>query len=135
VTGGFRVAAPDGWRRLPAAGESLRLTAPGGTPVLRIGAWTPSDGDVVAALTAGEPDTGLAAYRRIRIEPLAGPSGGLWEYTYTDPVTGPMRVLERITGGGGHTYRIEWRAPLAQWPAGLPVLDAVLDSFGPQPGA
>jgi hypothetical protein len=59
----------------------------------------------------------------------------VWEYTYRDAAAGPMRGLEHVTTGGGHTFRIQWRAPRARWQATLPTMDLVLDSFGPRPGA
>ena len=132
---GFRVAVPSGWRRTRDGDGALILTATAGVPSLRIGTWTPEPGNVVAGLIAEERDVQLTAYRRIRIEALPIPPDAIWEYTYRDAVAGPMRGLERVTTGGGQTYRIEWRTPRTAWASGLPTLDVVLNSFAPLPGA
>ena len=46
-----------------------------------------------------------------------------------------MRAQDRVVTDGGRAYRIEWRAPRADWADRLPVLGVVLDSFRPLPGA
>ena len=123
-------------RRTAHGGASLRLTAPAGGPSLQISIWKPQPRDVFAGLIAEERrDAGLAGYRRIRIEALRGSAGAVWEYTHRDPAAGPMRTLEHVMDRGGYTYRIQWRAPRADWPAGLQMLDVVLGSFGPRPAA
>ncbi len=58
----------------------------------------------------------------------------MWEYTYRGPRGETVRVLERVVTAGAHRYRLQWRAPQGAWPAGLPTLAAVLDSFGPRHG-
>jgi hypothetical protein len=129
---GFRVAVPAGWR--PAddtEAGAVVLSPPAGGPSLRITQWVPPPPDVVAALTAEEREVRLAGYRRIRIEALPSPPGAVWEFTYRDPVAGPMRVLRRVVTDGGRTCLVEWRAPRAGWAAGQPTLAVVLASFQP----
>ena len=132
---GFRVAVPSGWRRTRDGQGALVLTGTAGEPSLRIGAWTPEPRNVVAGLIAEERDVRLTAYRRIRIEALPSRRTRCGSTHTGTPQAGPMRGLERVTTGGGQTYRIEWRAPRPAWADGLQTLDVVLDSFAPLPGA
>jgi hypothetical protein len=129
---GFRVAVPAEWRRTPDGTGTLLFLDPDGGPRLRIRAWVPPRGDVMAGLIAAERSARLPGYRRIRIE--ARPPA-VWEYTYKDAAGRPMRGLQRVTTAAGFTYRIEWQAPRSAWADALPVLDVVLDGFGPLPGA
>jgi Protein kinase domain len=81
-------------------------------------------------------DPGRAAgVRRIRIEALPKPPGGVWEYTFRDPAVGPVHGLERAVGRDGRTYLIEWHTPTSAWAANLQNLAVVLDSLGPPRGA
>jgi len=132
---GFRVAAPDGWRRTGDGLGTLVFTAPAGQPTLRVSRWLPDPPSAVAALLGAERDVRLAGYNRIRIEALPDSPDAVWEFTYSDPSAGPMRGLQRILTGGGRTYLVEWRAPRAAWATSLPILTVVLASFRAPAGA
>jgi eukaryotic-like serine/threonine-protein kinase len=123
------------WRGGPRGAEHGPLPCPGGRSSLRAGAWSPGTADPVAALVGQEIRAGLPAYRRIRIEALPKPPGGVWEYTFRDPAVGPVHGLERAVGRDGRTYLIEWHTPTSAWAANLQNLAVVLDSLGPPRGA
>jgi hypothetical protein len=131
--GGFRVAVPEQWRAGRDKRGALVVTGIDGVTRLRISTWT-GRADTVTALIAAERATSLPGYQRIKIEPLPQAPDALWEYTYR-PAGATMRGQDRVLTEGGRTYRIEWRAPRADWADRLPVLGVVLDSFRPLPGA
>jgi hypothetical protein len=131
--GGFRVAVPRGWRPMRSA-DGLVCTAPGGQPVLDVAPWT-GRGDLVPALIDAERQARPPGYLRVRIGTVADPPGALWEYTYQDPRAGAMRARRQIVTVGGRSYRVDWRAPAADWAADLPTLVTVLPTVGPAPGA
>ena len=131
--GAFRVAVPNGWRTV-RSGAGLVCTAPGGQPVLGVAPWT-APGDLVPALVAAERQARPPGYLRIRIGTVAEPPGAVWEYTFQDPRAGPMRALRQIVTVGGRSFRLDWRAPAAEWAADLPMLVTVLPTIGPVPGA
>ncbi|UQU62807.1 serine/threonine protein kinase [Couchioplanes caeruleus] len=132
---GFRVAVPRGWRHRHDPGGVLALTGPPGRPTLRVSGPAGRPPDVFTALTAEESRRTLAAYRRVRIEALPGPSAAVWEYTFQDPSGVPMRGQRRLLVTDGHAYALEWRAPRSAWAANLPTVTVVLDSFEPVAGA
>jgi eukaryotic-like serine/threonine-protein kinase len=124
---GYRVAVPAGWKHGADSGGT-RFIAPAGEPVLQIHAWTPAPPNVLAALLTAEHNEKLPGYRRIGITPQG--NGAVWEYTYSDSSGRPMRCLEQVTTLGGRTYVLEWHTPRDAWPAGLPTLSVVRNSFG-----
>jgi hypothetical protein len=130
---GFRVAVPRGWE--PVGTDSgLEFVGPDGQPVLNVALWT-ARGDLVPALIADEKQERPPGYLRVRIVTVAQPPGAEWEYTFQDPQTGAMRALRQIVTVGGRSYRVDWRAPAADWAAALPALFSVLPTIGPAPGA
>lgn len=133
--GGFRVAVPRSWRHHRERTGAVLFSAPDGGPTLRISAWTTGAADPVTAFVDGERTAGLAAYRRIRIEALPRPPEAIWEYTFRDPWSGPVRGLRRVMAHDGSPYLIEWRTPAAAWAENRQVLAVVLESFGPLRGA
>jgi hypothetical protein len=130
---GFRVALPSGWRPT-RSGTGLVCTAPGGQPVLGVAPWT-GKGDLVPALLAEEATARPPGYRRTGIGPSPDRPGAVWEYTYQDPRIGAMRVRRQIVTVGGRSYRVDWRAPAADWAADLSTLLTLLPTVGPAPGA
>jgi eukaryotic-like serine/threonine-protein kinase len=126
---GWRVAVPVGWRASRSGVDVAVFAAPGGQPVLRVGAWSPPNPDLVTALVARERAARLPGYRRIRIEALTDPPGAGWEYTFTDRRVGRVRAMERAVVAGGRTYLIGWRTPAATWPADLHRLGVVVHSL------
>ncbi|GIF04358.1 serine/threonine-protein kinase [Actinoplanes siamensis] len=126
---GFALAVPSGWTPGRTFG-GVTFSSPGDRATLRISRWPHPPGDVVAALLAEERSIRLPDYRRVRIEALPEPPDAVWEYTFTDPETGPMRGVRRVAGAAGGTYLVEWRTPRSEWMADLPKLTIVLDSFG-----
>ncbi|WP_199516264.1 serine/threonine-protein kinase [Nucisporomicrobium flavum] len=132
---GFRVAVPRGWRHRHDPGGVLALTAPAGLPTLRISRPAGRPPDVLTALTTEESRGRLTAYRRVRIEALPGPSAAVWEFTFQNSAGVVMRGQRRLLITDGHAYALEWRAPAAAWPANLPTVTVVLDSFEPVAGA
>ncbi|WP_436536962.1 serine/threonine-protein kinase [Actinoplanes sp. HUAS TT8] len=126
---GFQVDVPAGWTPSRAAG-AVSFSDPGERSTLRINRWTHPPDDVVAAFVAEERAVHLPGYRRVRIEALLEPPDAVWEYTYTDPGTGPMRAARRVLTDGDDTYVVEWRTPRTEWAADLPKLSTVLESFG-----
>jgi hypothetical protein len=128
---GFSAAVPSRWPSRRDAHGAVVLTAPGGQPTLRIGSWRSGPPDVVAALVERERAAVLPAYKRIRIEALSRSGDAVWEYTYRDPVSGPVRGLQQVMTFDGRAYLIEWRVPRAAWVANLPKLAVVLESFRP----
>jgi hypothetical protein len=131
--GAFRVAVPRGWRTVRSA-DGLVATAPAGQPVLGVALWT-ARGDLVSALIAEEGQARPPGYRRHKIDVASGPPGALWEFTFQDPRAGAMRAQRRVVTLGGRSYRVDWRAPAADWATDLPTLLAVLPTVGPVPGA
>jgi len=131
---GFRIAVPIGWRARRDAAGRLVLTAPIGGQSVRVGPWTLPEPNVVAGLIAEERDVRLADYRRIRIEALPETPEAIWEFTYRDPATGPMRGLSRVAAGDERSYLLEWRAPRSTWAAGQATLAVVLGTFRPARG-
>ncbi|GAA0485302.1 hypothetical protein Ade02nite_08760 [Paractinoplanes deccanensis] len=129
--GAFRVAAPNGWRPT-RTDDGLTLTAPGGRPTLTVMRWN-ATGPLVPALVTAEQQARLPGYRRIHIVPATDPPGAVWEYTFQDPVTGPMRALRQIVTLGDRSYQLDWRAPAAGWASALPTLLTVLATLGPDP--
>ncbi len=125
---GFRVAVPAGWTSSRMAG-AVTFSDPAELATLRISRWTRPPDDVVAALLAEERANRLPGYRRLRIEALLEPPDAVWEYTYTDPESGPMRGTRRVLAAGDTTYVVEWRTPRSEWAADLPKLSMVLESF------
>jgi eukaryotic-like serine/threonine-protein kinase len=132
---GFRVAVPTGWRRGRDPQGVVSFTGPAGQPSLRIRSWVPRPANVVAAFIAQEEGARLAGYRRVRMQALNPPPDAVWEYTYEDPSTGPMRGLQQVVEAAGRTYVLEWRTPRAAWAADLQKLAVILASFGPPAGA
>ena len=126
---GFRVALPAAWQRSRRAGDAVVFSGPGGRPTLRIGVWPAGGADPVAALVAEEGRARLPAYRRSRIEALPRPADAVWEYTFRDPRTGPVRGLHRVVTANGRVYLLAWRAPARSWPGQLPAPAVVLASF------
>jgi hypothetical protein len=128
------VAVPSGWQNSRAGPSAVAFRAPAGRPSLRISTWAPADADPVAALVDQERGVTLPAYRRIRIEALPRPPDAIWEYTYIDSESGPVRGMERVMARDGRTYVFEWVTPREVWAANLPNLAVVLDSFRPPRG-
>lgn len=125
---GYRVAVPSGWSSSRMLG-AVAFSDPAERATLRISRWPHPPEDVVAALLDEEHSIRLPGYRRVRIEALLEPPDAVWEYTYTDPETGPMRGARRVLADGGATYVVEWRTPRSEWAADLPKLSMVLESF------
>jgi hypothetical protein len=132
---GFRVAVPRSW----AASDDLQggalFQAPDDLSTLWIRPVPPASAGPLAILLAEERTSGLAAYRRVRIEMVPGTSDAVWEYTYRDAQARPLRAQEQVVVRGGRSYIIGWRTPRAAWAASLSSLDVVVDSFRPPPGA
>jgi hypothetical protein len=132
-SGGLRAALPRGWH-VTRSGGGLAGTGPGGQPVFSVAPWT-ARGAAIPALVAEEKQNHLPGYLRVRIQNPGDPPGSVWEYTYQDPKAGATRALRWIVTVGGHSYRVDWRAPAADWAANLPALLTVLRTTGPAPGA
>ncbi|KUL24262.1 hypothetical protein ADL15_43820 [Actinoplanes awajinensis subsp. mycoplanecinus] len=145
---GFEVAVPAGWTPSRSSGaitfsepesgpkngpkngsESGSESGPGGGTTLRVSRWPHPPADLVAALVAEERSARLPGYRRLRIEALTESPDAVWEYTFTDPVAGPMRGLRRVVPTDGGTYVLEWRAHRQEWAADLPKLAVILATF------
>ncbi|WP_221326642.1 serine/threonine-protein kinase [Actinoplanes sp. L3-i22] len=126
--GGFRVAVPAGWPSSRMLG-TVTFSDPGERVTLRISRWPHPPDDVVAALVEEERSVRLVAYRRVRMEALLEPPDAVWEYTYTDPESGPMRGVRRVVGTDDGTYVVEWRTTRSEWAAELPKLSMVLESL------
>jgi hypothetical protein len=131
---GFRVAVPRRW----AGGDDGRggalFRAPDGLSSVRIQPAPPGGTDPLVMLLAEERAAGLAAYRRVRIEPVPGTSDAVWEYTYRDAQARALRAQEQAVVRAGRTYLISWQTPRDAWAANLPALGVVLDTFRPPPG-
>jgi hypothetical protein len=132
--GGYRVAVPVGWRRDVSTG-GLTFRAGRDRAMLTITQLPEAPHDVVAALRETELKAGLDDYKRLRIEALPEQAAAVWEFTFSDADGTTMRGLRRVTGSGGRSYVIEWRATRDAWAAQLPRFTVVLASFGPRPGA
>ena len=128
--GGFRVAVPAGWRQVPPAPGGLAFHSHKGRAGLGITPipWPPAD--MLAVLRAVEAESGLAGYRRLRLEALPEPSTAVWEYTFDDPDGTAMQALRRVTRSGGRAYLMEWHATREAWAAELSRFTVVLASFG-----
>jgi len=102
---------------------------------LQIRPAPPGGTDPLVMLLAEERAAGLAAYRRVRIDPVPGTSDAVWEYTYRDAQARPLRAQEQVVVRGGRTYLVSWRTPRDAWAANLPALGVVQDTFRPPPGS
>jgi hypothetical protein len=131
---GFRVAVPRRWVGGADGLDGALFRAPDGLSSLRIRPAPPGGTSPFAILLADERAAGLAAYRRVRIDPVPGTSDAVWEYTYRDAQARPLRAQEQVVVRGGRTYLIEWRTPRAAWAANLAGLDVVMNTFRPPPG-
>jgi hypothetical protein len=131
---GFRVAVPRRWAGgVDGLGGAL-FRGPDGLSSLHIRPAPPGGTSPFAILLAQERAAGLAAYRRVRIDPVPGTSDAVWEYTYRDAQARALRAQEQVVVRGGRTYLIEWRTPRAEWAANLPGLDVVMNTFQPPSG-
>jgi hypothetical protein len=130
----FRIAVPAGWTRRRDSAGGLVSAAPGGVPIMRVTVWRQPPDDVVAALIDQERRTKLTAYHRIRIERLPDSPDAVWEYTYTDPETGPMRASQRVITTGGRTFAIDWRTTRPSWADNVAGYLTILNSFTPTGG-
>jgi hypothetical protein len=128
---GFTVATPAKWTKIKETGTSVLFCAPGGPPLVGIRAWTPSDVDMVKALTHEEQLAKLPRYHRISMVAVTGQQGAVWEYTFTDPQMGRLHGLERAFVTPTGAYLIQWRTPADEWKANLPKLGVVASSFRP----
>jgi tRNA A-37 threonylcarbamoyl transferase component Bud32 len=92
--------------------------------------------NVVAALTAEESAIKLAGYRRIRIEQPSAAPGAVWEFTYQDPVAGPVRAMRWaiLDDSGRRLYLIDMRTKADAWPSDVGIFDQVVRSFEPVSG-
>ncbi|GIE85148.1 serine/threonine-protein kinase [Actinoplanes regularis] len=126
---GFQVPVPAGWTSSQELGV-VTFSDPRDRVTLRINRWLRPPEDVIAALLTAEHSIHLVGYRRVRIEALPESPDAVWEYTYTDPETGPMRGTRRVIGGDDGTYVVEWRTPRQEWAAELRNLTVILENFG-----
>ena len=131
---GFRVAVPSRWIGGADGQDGALFRGPDGLSSLWIRPAPPGGTSPFAILLTDERAAGLAAYRRVRIDPVPGTSDAVWEYTYRDAQARPLRAQEQVVVRGGRTYLIEWRTPRAAWAANLPALDVVMNTFRPPPG-
>jgi eukaryotic-like serine/threonine-protein kinase len=131
---GFQAAVPDQWAETADGPGTALFLAPGGTSSMRIRPAPAGGATAEAILLAEERGVRLAAYRRLRIEPVPGTPDAVWEYTYLDAKAGVLRVREQVMIRGGRRYLIEWRTPRAVWTERLSDLEVVLDTFRPPPG-
>jgi tRNA A-37 threonylcarbamoyl transferase component Bud32 len=134
---GYRLAVPAGWPAAPAWQQRKYFCEANGGRMLEVGPWIPSNNDLVASLMREEQQARLAGYQRLRIEPLSGyrtEAAAEWEYLYTDPQRGRLHGITRGFIVADRAYLIEWRTPVAVWPANRGTLGTILDSFrAPRP--
>jgi hypothetical protein len=131
---GFRVAVPRRWAGGDDGQGGALFRGPDGLSSLGIRPAPAGEADPSGILLAEERAAGLAAYRRVRIEPVPGTSDAVWEYTYRDAQARALRAQEQAVVRAGHTYLISWRMPRDAWAANLSDLEVVLSTFAP-PGS
>jgi hypothetical protein len=131
---GFRVAVPRRWTGGDDGQGGALFRAPDGLSSLRVRPAPPDAGTPLEILLAEEQAAGLAAYRRVRMDPVPGTSDAVWEYTYRDAQARALRAQEQVVVRGGRSYLIAWRTPRDAWAANLSGLDAVVTTFRPPPG-
>jgi hypothetical protein len=110
--GRFRMVAPLGWT-IERDGTVTRLHEPDGPKVLTVNRWPVPSGTAAAAAHAKNDAWTAGAenpppnYQPIAMRPVEYFAGGVeWEYTYTDPVIGPMRTVSRWFVDRGLCYAI-----------------------------
>jgi hypothetical protein len=112
---GFRVAWPTGWAKIKESRTGVTLGHPGGPPLVAVREWTRPDPDLRAALRREETAADLPDYERLRMNVAPQQDSAEWEYTFTDPATGPLHGLDRAVIVAGRAYLISWRTPDREW--------------------
>ena len=125
------MAAPTAYQMISRNKVSVFYCAPTGPPLFGVRTWIRSSTtDLGAALRREESFAKLADYRRISMEVLPGQQGAVWEYTFTDPVRGKLRAVDRaFIAPSGRAYLLHWRTAPGTWSRHLGELGIVAASF------
>jgi hypothetical protein len=131
---GFRMPQPAKWVKLEETRTTVLFCAPGGPPLVKARTWTPSSPDLEVALAREEGLAGLARYKRVGLQVIAGGQGAVWEYTFTDPNMGRMHALERAFVTPNGSYLVQWRTPADKWAENLSKIGVITTFFRPVDG-
>lgn len=136
VTGpGYRIAVPEGWRRMER-GASVFWRDPDSPAYVQVDR-TPWSGDPLAHWRRWESEViakgGLRGYRRISLTRSTGVpyDAADLEFTWTNAEGVLMHGLDRGVKAGGRPYAVFVAIPQSDWDANLERVNNILDTFRP----